>query len=167
MRDWIGFATNVTTIITILALLAAATHDLMARTVPNGLALILALNGVAARALDGTLLWGLVAGTLVFTLCVVIWWRGWMGGGDVKLLGAGAIAIAPSLVPPFLTAMSIAGAALALVYLAGRRFPLPVSPSRPASLLARVARVERRRLSRGGPLPYACAIAAGGLFVLV
>jgi prepilin peptidase CpaA len=34
-------------------------------------------------------------------------------------------------------------------------------------LLARALRVERWRIHRGGPLPYACAIAAGGLFILL
>jgi prepilin peptidase CpaA len=34
-------------------------------------------------------------------------------------------------------------------------------------LLARALRVEQWRIRRGGPLPYACAIAAGGLFILL
>jgi prepilin peptidase CpaA len=43
--------------------------------------------------------------------------------------------------------------------------PRPL-PGRPPSLAARIIRVERWRLRRGGPLPYAVAIASGAFFVL-
>ena len=42
------------------------------------------------------------------------------------------------------------------------RPPVDRPINRPAGLLSRAWRLERRRLSRGGPLPYAVAIAAGG-----
>ena len=85
----------------------------------------------------------------------------------VKLLGAGAIAVPPGDVLTFITVMAIAGSLLAMIYLIGRAMPAPHPTNRPASLLARALRIERRRLHRGGPLPYACAIAVGGLFVLI
>jgi hypothetical protein len=64
----------------------------------------------------------------------------------------------------------MAGGIIALVYMflrfLLRRMPRPMSP-RPRRLLARILRVEHWRLLRGGSLPYASAIAAGTLFVIV
>lgn len=165
--EWVPFLGLILTAISIALFLAAALHDVAARTVPNGLALALAITGIAARGLDQNLLMGLLAGALVFVLAAICWRRGWMGGGDVKLLGAGAIAVPPGDVLTFITVMAIAGALLAIIYLIGRAMPAPHPTHRPASLLARALRIERRRLHRGGPLPYACAIAVGGLFVLI
>jgi prepilin peptidase CpaA len=97
-----------------------------------------------------------------------------MGGGDVKLLGAATLAMPPSSVLTFVAAVAIAGGLLATVYLVARRLvhaPAPLvhapAPLRPNNLFDRAMRVERWRITRGGPLPYACAIAAGFLFVTV
>ncbi len=109
----------------------------------------------------------MVAGLVVFVLAAICWRRGWMGGGDVKLLAAAAIAVPPSLVLSFITAVALCGGVLALLYLVAGRMVAPPPASRPRSLLARALRVEQWRIRRGGPLPYACAIAAGGLFILL
>ncbi len=145
--------------------LAASMHDIVARTIPNGLALALAIAGVAAAAIGGTLLGSLLAAGGVFLLSALCWRRGWMGGGDVKLLGAAALGMPPGSVLPFVAAVTIAGGGLAILYLAARPLvPAPAS-ARPKGLAGRAVRVERWRIRRGGPLPYACAIAAGVLFV--
>ncbi len=148
-------------------LCAAAMHDVIARTVPNVMAVVLALLGCAARLLQGGLLAGLAAGAVIFVLAAVCWWRGWLGGGDVKLLGAAAVFMPASEVLDFIFAVSLAGAILALIYVAGRRVIGAPGKPRPAGLLARGLRAERWRIRRGGPLPYACAIAAGFLFILL
>jgi len=166
-QDWVTTLGLALTAVIIALFLMAALHDVLARTVPNGLAFALAITGIAARFIDRTLPISLAIGALVFVLAALCWRRGWMGGGDVKLLGAGAIAVPPIHVMPFITVMAISGALLALVYLTGRSLPAPHPSARPTSLLARAARIERWRLHRGGPLPYACAIAAGGVFVLL
>jgi prepilin peptidase CpaA len=149
----------------------AAVHDVIARTVPNWMPVVLATIGVIESALGGRLIVSLLVGALVFILSGLCWKRGWLGGGDVKLLGAAAIAVPPMAVPPFVTAVALAGGVLSLVYLAvGRLIPAAVlrrSVGRPVGLLSRALRLERWRLSRGGPLPYAVAIAAGGLFVIL
>ncbi len=147
-------------------LLIAAAHDIIARTIPNWLPLLLALTGIPLRYIDNSLLLGLACGTLVFAMAAFCWRRGWLGGGDVKLLGAVAIAIPPSLTATFMLVMSLTGFFIALAYLIGRSLGNPPGKPRPAGFAARAWRVERWRLGRGGPLPYACAIAAGGLFVL-
>jgi prepilin peptidase CpaA len=152
-------------------LLAAALHDVLARTVPNWMSIALAATGVVASALNGRLITSLLVGAFVFTLSGLCWKRGWLGGGDVKLFGAAAIAVPPMTVAPFVVAVALAGGVLSLVYLAlGHLIPAPVQlrpVGRPVGLLSRAMRLERWRLSRGGPLPYAVAIAAGGLFVLL
>jgi prepilin peptidase CpaA len=164
----------------LVILCLAAAHDVLARTVPNWMPMTLATLGVIQGALAERLIVSLLVGTTVFILSGLCWKRGWLGGGDVKLLGAAAIAVPPVLVPPFVAAVALAGGVLGLVYLAcGRLIPAatprrqvdrpPVDRpiNRPAGLLSRAWRLERRRLSRGGPLPYAVAIAAGGLFIFL
>jgi len=147
-------------------MLAAASHDFATRTVPNWMALTLAAIGLCARTLDGHFISGMLVGIAVFVAAAFCWRRGWMGGGDAKLLSAASLVVPPHLVIPFIVAMSLAGGVLALIYLAAQRL-LP-QPRYIASrnLLARVVRAECWRVHRGCPLPYACAIGAGFLFVL-
>ena len=152
MNPLLGFALG---LFSLGLVLAAAWHDLLARTVPNRLPVLLALVGLARLA----------AGA-VFAGAFLCWRRGWLGGGDVKLLAACALSVPPHLVPGLLAAIAIAGAGLALVYLAARRWVRPAGGARPAGLLARALRAERWRIARGGPLPYAVAIAIGVLAVL-
>lgn len=89
------------------------------------------------------------------------------GGGDVKLLGAAALGVAPGSVVSFVMTVAVMGGLLAILYLVARPLLGPAGPARPQGLLGRVVRAERWRIRRGGPLPYACAIAAGLLFVIV
>jgi prepilin peptidase CpaA len=148
-------------------LLLAAGRDIITRAVPNWIPLSLAALCCILAAINFRLIWGLAFGLAVFALCIVFWRRGWMGGADVKLLGAAAIVVAPDTAGPFLVAVPLAGGILAMTYLAGRfLLSRPAAIRHPQHLLARVWRVEARRIRRGGPLPYACAIAAGTIFVL-
>jgi prepilin peptidase CpaA len=152
-----------------ILLVAAALHDVAARTIPNWVSLSLCALGVLLRCMDGKLVAGLSLGLAVFAVATFCWKRGWMGGGDVKLLGAAAIFVPPLHVGDMLVAVTLAGGVVGLIYLLGRSLlPRNVRPAtaRPRRLLARILRVERRRLGRGGPLPYASAIAAGTLLVI-
>lgn len=164
LPDLLALVLVVTSIAT---LLAAALHDIAARTVPNILAASLAVAGLMARALDGWLLISLGCAAAVFLTAAVCWRRGWMGGGDVKLMGAAALGVPPPLVATSLIIMSVFGALLSLLYLLGHQTAHTRPAPRPHFLLARIVRAERWRFQRGGPLPYACAIAAGGLFTLL
>ena len=155
----------------------AALHDIVARTVPNPLVLAIAYAGLLAQGAvlaesaaltDGLISvgWALLASVLVFVAAALAWRRGWMGGGDVKLLGACALLLPAFLVPTLLVATSLAGGVLSLIYLVARRRLARPGPGRAISLLARVLKAERWRLRRGGPLPYAVAIAGGACFVV-
>ena len=156
------------TILTAIAgaiVLTAALHDVAARTIPNEVPLALALTGAAMGLTSGSLLPSLLTGATVFTVAALCWHRRWLGGGDTKLIGAAALALSPAAVPTFIAAVAIGGGALAALYLVLRGVVPPASPARPRRLLARFARAEQWRLQRRGSLPYACAIAAGFLFV--
>ena len=159
--------TGFTLFATAALLLTAALHDAAFRTVPNRVAVLLAGCGIALRISAGDLPAGLAAAGLVFAAATICWRRGWMGGADVKLLGAAALLVPPLQVPALLAAVAIAGGLLTLPYLLARNRLARAATGRPTSLLARVARTERRRLRQGGPLPYAVAIAAGAGFTVL
>jgi len=150
-----------------LALVAAALHDIAARTIPNGLSLAIACAGLLARALADELLPGLVAAGLVFLLGWAAWRCRVMGGGDVKLLAACALLAPPAAAPGLVLAVALAGGLLALAYLGLR----PVMPApalaRPTPLAARAWRAEAWRIRRRGPLPYGVAIALRTFFTLL
>ena len=155
------------TLLAAALLILAAGCDILTRLIPNAIPAALAVLGLALRLIDGSWPWALLAGGVVFGLCFLCWLRGWMGGGDVKLLGACALAVPPAAVFPMVTLVAIAGGALAFLYLAARRVvprpaPLPAG-LRPRGFLGRALRAERWRLSRGVALPYAVAIAIGSL----
>jgi prepilin peptidase CpaA len=155
--------------------LLAAWHDLVSRTVPNWMPALIAGFGVVAALVSQRLLLSMGLGLAIFIAAAICWRRGLMGGADVKLLGAIGIALPPGMLSLFVLAMSLAGAVHAVAYMAARRIvtrppALTLEPAelppRARSLLPRALRAERWRISRGGPLPYACAIAFGFLFVV-
>ncbi len=151
-----------------LALLVfAALHDAAFRTVPNTVCAGLALCGLLMRGLDGDLPSALAAALLVFACAFICWRLRWMGGGDVKLLGAVALLVPPVHVPMMLISICLAGGALTIPYIIARRRLRAPTGAKPATVIARVLRTERRRLRQGGPLPYAVAIAAGVCFAIV
>ncbi len=148
-----------------LALLAlAAASDLASRIVPDRASLGIALAGAVLRLQDSTLAPAVAVALVVFGAALICWHRGWLGGGDVKLIAAAALLVPPGRVPGLVAAILLAGGALALIYLAlGALLPAPAA-SAPSGRLARIARIERRRMHHRGPLPYACAIVAGTLY---
>lgn len=147
-------------------LLFAALHDIAFRTIPDWVSVVLMADGILLRLLDHRLLASLACGTVVFALAAICWRRGWLGGGDVKLLGAAAILVPPNLVPGFIAAVAFAGGGLALVYLLLERIVLALPPQHAASLPWRVLIIECRRIRRRTSLPYATAISAAAFLML-
>ena len=109
----------------------------------------------------------LLAATILFLLLLAIYQRGWMGGGDVKLLAALAIGLPLLGVIQLLTVTALAGGILSLVHLVMRRLPNPKRSPSGSSLLRRVYAVERWRNIRHAPLPYGVAIACGGIWTVL
>jgi prepilin peptidase CpaA len=144
----------------------AAWHDVLARTIPNWIAALLAVIGIASLIPSHAAFARLLAAACLFGVVVVCWRLGWIGGGDAKLLGAIGLVLPPDRLMAAVMAIALAGAVLALPYLACRGRIARPAPLRPVGLVARAWRAERFRLRRGGPLPYGVAIAVGAAFAL-
>jgi prepilin peptidase CpaA len=152
----------------VLASLVAAYTDLARRRISNVLTLGIAAVGLALSAMHGlvpflamlaTYAAVLVAGTIPFS-------RGLIGGGDVKLLAAGAVCAGWPGCIEFLLVTSLAGGVLAVVELTrAHRLRTAFQELATAAYVGTLARgvvldPQRRRL------PYALAIAAGALILL-
>ena len=151
-------------------LVFAALHDFAARTIPNFVCAAVAVLGLLLRVADDQLVPAVLISAVIFALCTACWLRGWMGGGDVKLLTAAALFVPPMTVGNMIVATSLFGGVVAICYLVARYFAqrvtLRLHPA-PRHFLARVLRAEHWRLLRGSPLPYGSAIAAGTLSVII
>ncbi len=147
-------------------LIYGAIHDVVGRTIPNRIALLIALIGLLQAARGHTLLASALVSAAIFAAGFLAYRQGLLGGGDVKLLAATSLLISPWRVPLQLEAIAIAGGLLAILYLlAGTLVPAP-APARPPHRLGRALRVEMWRIRRRGPLPYGVAIAFGTVTLL-
>ncbi|MDB5377598.1 MAG: prepilin peptidase [Rubritepida sp.] len=148
-------------------LLLAAWHDVATRLIPDSISIAIAVLAVLWRASLGghALLTSAATAILVFAALLVLCMRGFLGGADVKLAAAVALALPPAMVPDFVLATTLLGGLLGLAYAAKPQ----LGPHGPVgtNLLRRVFVAEARRLRRGGPLPYCVAIAGGGILTLI
>ena len=166
-QDVFPYLANTAIGLACMILLFAALHDIATRTIPNWVSAGIAALGIVVRACQHDLLAGLASGLLVFMAAAFLWRRGWMGGGDVKLLGACALLVAPRDAYGFVTLVAISGGGLALLYLLmARLVPSPRRPV-PKTLFRRLLRVEQWRISHRSALPYGVAIVAGGVATLL
>ena len=147
-------------------LVGVAVQDIVARTVSDHTAVALSVTGLTMRFFDGTVAITGVIAIAVFLVALACWCRGWLGGGDVKLLGATMLLVPPPHQVTVLVLMSLVGGAISVVYLVTRQWLRHPPGTRPSSFAGRVWRVEQWRLCRGGPIPYAVAIAAGAIGTL-
>lgn len=119
---------------------AAAVTDIRARRISNALVLALLLLGVARMVVEGgPVLADIGVALAIFAAGVWAFHFGAFGGGDVKLLAAGALWAGVAGIGEFLTVTALAGGILALGFLL----------------------TGHRRAS----LPYGVAIAVGGMVV--
>jgi prepilin peptidase CpaA len=158
---------EITVVVALVLIVGAALHDIAVRTVPNCVGLALLPIGLILRLLSGDLLLGLGLAAAVFAVAFVLWLLGVMGGGDTKLFGAVALVAPPDRLPHLLLAIALCGGVLALFYLIMSYVVTRPRAGRPRTIVARIAKAERWRLSRRGPLPYAVAIAGGSVLSLL
>lgn len=164
MMSWIF---SITSFIEILLLLYVASFDVATRLIRNDICLALALLGIAGQFANPMLiLESLIAATILFLLLFMIYQRGGIGGGDVKLLVALAIGLPLTGVIQLLTITALAGGVLALVHVMMRLLPYPRLAPAGSSLVRRVYAIERWRHLRHAPLPYGVAIACGGIWTV-
>ena len=152
-----------------LLLAYAAATDVATRMIPDSASLIVALLGILGLLLvdPPALLESFLAAAVLFLLLLVMHARGWMGGGDVKLLTALAVGLPLGRLGTFLMVTVLAGGVVAFVYLLLRLLPCPARPSAGASAVQRIWAIERWRVLRRGPLPYGVAIACGGIWSIL
>jgi prepilin peptidase CpaA len=162
-------AAGVFLLIAVPLLLYAAARDIATRLIPDEVSLAIVAAGIATRLFEGWQQAGmsLLVGVLLFVVLLLLAMRGMIGGGDAKLIAAMATGLPPAETWNFIVATVLAGGVLAVGYLVARRLmPQPrLAPGAP--MLRRLLAVEAWRIRRRGPLPYAVAIAAGGLFLLL
>ncbi len=131
-------------------LLAAAISDIRARIISNRLNAAIAIAAIGWWLVIGLAPWPDMAirlgwALLIFAAFAGLFMLGAMGGGDVKMVGAMALWIAPGLLPGMLMVMAIGGGVLSALMLIWHRVKRP----------------------DGQPeVPYGVAIAAGGFWAL-
>ena len=145
----------------------AALRDVVTRTVPNSVSLILVAFGIIRGISANTLLLSTVIAGMVLSVAILLWRMRLFGGGDVKLLASACLLVSPQEVPGLLASIALIGGVLACFYIVARNVrPLPSRQHR-LSLFYRIARAELWRINRRGSLPYAFAIAFGTITQLV
>lgn len=147
-------ATMILALVALACVLAAPVFDLMRYEIPDTLSIVIlcAAIGFGVMSKDFGWLSHLASTGLVFAVGLLAFARGWMGGGDIKLLTAIAAWAGLEGILLQFVAIAIAGGVLALVLIAARRGLV-------------VSGTDSRRIPRlfqqDAPLPYGVAIAAG------
>lgn len=141
------------------ALIIAALNDLYEFKIPNWVSGVLVFSyfaaGVGLGAAPASLLEGFLFGCAALVIGFALFAGKILGGGDAKLLAAAAPWIGPAALAPFLFNMAVAGGAFAVALVVFRKTPpLPVYAQAPWLM---------RLHQRPKDIPYAVAIAAGGL----
>lgn len=158
---------SIVSILEVVLLLHVATLDIATRTIRNEICLALAILGIVSQLANPMqLVESLIAAAILFLLLLIVYMRGWMGGGDVKLLTALAVGLSLSGIIQLLTITALAGGVLATVHMMMRNLPYPRLAPAGSSFARRVYAVERWRHLRHAPLPYGVAIACGGIWTI-
>ena len=142
----------------------AVCTDIAARRIPNVLTAVLAIAALAIHAREGWASFGIAVAIMigVTLLGFIAFSFGWLGGGDVKLLAAGAAALGAGDTLAFLFYTAIGGGVLAIIFalVTGRLSSVMASASkiiRPLIYKGTVAEAPSKPIM----LPYAIAIAFG------
>ena len=149
--------------LTLVACLTAAYCDVRSRRIPNWLTGATALAAIALHAVEG---WRPLAIALaviaVMTLAgTVLYARGGIGGGDIKLAIAGSGLLSYPLCVPFLLYTAIGGGVLAVLYIIFRPHARPMLSR---AILMTSGSVDAAAVRRES-LPYAVAFAFGAVLV--
>ena len=145
----------------VFLVILAAVSDLISFTIPNGIVIAVALLFVPRLAMLGFDPWtvgkSLASASILFLIGLLLFSRGFLGGGDVKLIAALGLWTGLLYLPRFLLVMAVAGGALAIVAIATVLI---------ASMSRNRSPVSFRNLA-SARIPYAAAIAVAGLDLAV
>ena len=149
--------------LTLAGCCAAALCDVRSRRIPNWLTGAIAIAAIVVHTFDGwkslAVAVAVMAGMTI--LGTIVYARGGIGGGDIKLAIGSAGLLSYPLFVSFLLYTAIAGGALAVIYLVFRPGSRP-SLSQTAMLVASgMQGISAKRET----LPYALAFAIGAIFV--
>ncbi len=142
------------------ALIAAAISDAITYLIPNRYAGAIGVTFIVYAIGKPLALWlhGFEAAALLLAIGVLLFDRGLLGGGDVKLLTAIALWTGFDQLPLLLVVTGLAGGALALAHLSPLHHLMPARPGG-----APEGDDLRSRLRR--PVPFGVAIALGGVCI--
>ena len=163
--------------LSLAALFAAAVSDFRHRIIPNRLVELTAGCGVAVRLFKDPTLVGLslgIAAVLMLVLGLAAH-RGWLGGGDAKLIAAVTLLVPLGEITLLLLIIAVAGGVLSAIYLVMHRAArqpafATVRGARPQSIPSRRAGTRLSDIIRVGEsrsIPYGVAIFFGVAFVAV
>ena len=141
----------------------AMAFDMWSRRIPNmiSVALVVLFAVAAGVAWDQVDWWSHIGfGLGMFLLGAILFYIGWFGGGDVKLLGALSLWMGLPLAAEYLMLVGLAGGIAALVILVLRRVIKPFV----AAWDKRGLRVPEI-LSPGGSLPYGVVLGIAALIM--
>lgn len=163
---------SVIQIAAIAALLGfAAWRDIVTRTIPDTISIVLVLIGCGTRLAQGWQpFWvSLIIAVAVFISLAPLCLRGILGGADLKLIAALSVGLSPNASLHLLVDVTIVGGVLAMLYLALDKLLLALRMQAPPrgranSMLSRIVSIEFWRIKRHSPLPYGIAIAVGAVF---
>ncbi len=140
-------------------LVMAAIGDVRRFRIPNAVSLaLLFLYPLHAVFSPHAVLSGLIAFAVVGAVALVLFARGWMGGGDVKLMAVCALWAGAEQIGLFVVVTALVGALMSLLMMSIHRFSLALA-------FERVGCAHASRVLIGRALPYGVAIAAGGIAV--
>jgi prepilin peptidase CpaA len=143
------------------AMAFAAAMDLFTMTIPNRVSLALLATFVLAAPLSGmawtTFLSHFGAGALMLVVGIVMFSRGWLGGGDAKLMAAATLWLGFENLLPFMFWAVLLGGVLAVVILVYRSLVPPL-------WVANQSWALRLHDNREG-IPYGVALAGAGLLI--
>jgi len=140
------------------------------RRIPNVFAAAIAVLGLARMMLAANTVEAvhtLAASAAVLIAGFLLFWRGVLGGGDAKLMGAMALLIGFHDLFDFFLLMSVCGGALALGILARNRFRLRRRHFLQQAVPPFTMQFVGSRPPVQPTVPYGVAIAAAGVVMLI
>jgi prepilin peptidase CpaA len=150
--------------LTLAGCLIASYCDVRTRRIPNLLTGPMVLVALAVHALQGLgpLLTCVVVLAVMTLAGALVYSRGGIGAGDIKLAIAGSAMVSYPLCVPFLLYTAIAGGVLALVFLAVRANGRAVLSRAVYMTLAGAPGIATDKREK---LPYAVAFAIGAILI--